>query len=359
VADIPSPGLLFYPDRIEENIRRMIAIAGGVQSLRPHVKTHKNAEITRMQMAQGIARFKTATIAETEMVAACGAPDVLLAYQPVGPNVRRLRELVRRFPATRFAALADTADALHRLSAEFSPAKSGLDVLLDIDCGMHRTGIEPGPAAVVLYGLLSKLPGLRAAGLHAYDGQIHDADPVARAQRCEEAFAPVLALRARLHELSSIIPPVVAGGTPTFPMHARRADAECSPGTCLLWDAGYAAKLPDLDFQPAALVLTRVISKPGEGRLCLDLGHKAVAAENPPPRVRLLGLPDAKPVTHSEEHLVVETPLAARFSVGDCLYGIPWHICPTVALHSHATVVKEGRAEGSWNIVARERCLTI
>jgi D-serine deaminase-like pyridoxal phosphate-dependent protein len=125
-----------------------------------------------------------------------------------------------------------------------------------------------------------------------------------------------------------------------------------------LWDHGYASKLPDLDFLPAALVLARVVSKPGQNRLCLDLGHKAVAAENPPPRVFFPDLPDAKPVTHSEEHLVLETPRAVEFSIGSVLYGIPWHICPTVALHSHAIIVANGRAGERWRI-ARDRKLTI
>ena len=142
-------------------------------------------------------------------------------------------------------------------------------------------------------------------------------------------------------------------------MNARRPDAECSPGTCVFWDFGYATKLPDMLFLPAALLLTRVVSKPASNRLCLDLGHKAVASENPHPRVQLLELPDAKFVGHSEEHLVVETDRAAAFSVGASLYGIPWHICPTVALHSEAVVIKNGRAEERWKVAARDRALTI
>src|ERR687892_664360 len=103
VADIPSPAVLVYPDRVEENIRRMIRIAGDVERLRPHMKTNKLPEVVRMHLEQGITKFKCATIAEAEMIAACLAPDVLLAYQPVGPNGRRLADLVRRFPATTFS----------------------------------------------------------------------------------------------------------------------------------------------------------------------------------------------------------------------------------------------------------------
>ena len=117
--------------------------------------------------------------------------------------------------------------------------------------------------------------------------------------------------------------------------------------------------LPDMDFLPAILLLTRVVSKPGANLLCLDLGHKAVASEVPPPRVQLLGLPNTRAVGHSEEHLVLETDRAAEFPVGSCFYGIPWHVCPTVALHNEAVVVRNGRADERWRVVGRARMLTI
>jgi D-serine deaminase-like pyridoxal phosphate-dependent protein len=84
-----------------------------------------------------------------------------------------------------------------------------------------------------------------------------------------------------------------------------------------------------------------------------------VASENPHPRVQLLEVPDAQAVSHSEEHLVIETARAMEFSVGACLYGIPWHICPTVALHAEAAIIQNGRAEAWWKIRARDRKLTI
>jgi D-serine deaminase-like pyridoxal phosphate-dependent protein len=366
---VPSPSLLVYRDRVAENLRRMIAVVGDVNRLRPHLKTHKMPDLMRLQLGLGITKFKCATIAEAEMAAGCSVPDLLLAYQPVGPNIQRLTELVRSFPQTQFSVVCDDAAAIRGLSAALGslnpPAKSapnpvtGVEVLLDIDIGQHRTGIQPGPDTVELYRLLAALPNLRPGGLHAYDGHIHDTDPVARAAACEAAFAPVAALRQELLDCGLPVPRLVVGGTPTFPFHARRTDVECSPGTCVFWDAGYASRLPDLDYLPAAVVLTRVVSKPGTNLLCLDLGHKAIASEMPHPRVRFLNLPDAKAVTHSEEHLVIESPQAADFKLGDCLYGLPWHICPTVALHAEAFVVQQGAVTAMWKITARERRLTI
>lgn len=368
VREIPSPSLLIYAERVEENIRRMIAmvtrpgVAGPTAPtarLRPHIKTHKMVEMIELQVARGLRKFKSATVAEAEMAAMGGAEDVLLAYQPVGPNVDRLLELCASFSSVRFSCLADNAGTIGDLSDAAARAGTRLEVLLDLDLGQHRTGVAPDSHAFDLYRLLASLPALKPGGLHAYDGHLQQADAAERAVACEAAFAPVEVLRRKLLRAGLPVRRVVAGGTPTFSMHARREDVECSPGTCVFWDAGYARNLPDLDFLPAAVLLTRVVSKPTPNRLCLDLGHKAVASEMPHPRVVFLDLDDAKPVVHSEEHLVLETPRADRFAVGAVLYGIPWHICPTVALHSEAVVVRQGRAEDRWKVIARDRALTI
>ena len=358
-GEVASPALLLYPERNRENIRRMIRIAGGTTRMRPHIKTHKLAELVRMQIEEGITKFKCATIAEAEMAAGAGAKDVLIAYPLVGPNAERLLELTRKFSATKFSCVADEAAAIRSLSKTFSKSPTPLEVLLDVDCGQHRTGIEPGAKAMELYRLIASSPGLKPGGLHVYDGHIHEPDLAKRIAMCEAAFAPVKVFCDELRAAGLVVPRVVAGGTPTFPIHARNESFECSPGTCVLWDFGYAEKFSDMDFLIAALVLTRVVSKPGVNRLCLDLGHKAIAAENPPPRVKFLDIPEALAISHSEEHLVIETTRADEFAVGDCLYGVPRHICPTVALHSEAVVIRDGRVSGRWRVTARERRITI
>ena len=354
-SEFPSPNLLIHRERVDANLHKMIAIAGGTARLRPHVKTHKMPALIERQLARGIAKFKCATLREAEMCAASGASDVLLAYQPVGPNVRIFHDLIRAFPGAHFSTIADDARAARDLANVEHP----IELLVDLDLGQHRTGIAPDARAAELYRAIARTPGLRAGGLHAYDGHITDSDPAARAAACEAAFAPVAALRAQLLAEGFAVPRVVAGGSPTFPMHARRGDVECSPGTCVFWDAGSGAKFPDLDFAPAATVLTRVVSRPGEHRLCLDLGHKSIAAEMPHPRVVFPQIPGATAIAHSEEHLVIETSRAAEFPIGTALHGIPWHICPTVALHDRAFVVEKHRVTETWPIAARTRFLDL
>lgn len=358
-AEIPSPALLLFEERIDANLRTMVGIAGDPARLRPHVKTHKLRELLARQLALGITRFKCATVAEAEMVADAGGTDVLLAYQPVGPHPERLAALARRHPGVRFSCLVDEAGPARTVSAAAAAAGVRLGLWVDLNIGQDRTGIAPGPEAGTLYRLLSTLPAIEVRGLHAYDGHLGITDPAERARRCDAAFAPVEQLRGDLEAEGMKVPAVVAGGSPTFPLHARRAGVELSPGTTVLWDAGYAAKLPDLPFLPAAVLLSRVVSRPAPGRLCLDLGHKAVGSEMPRPRVLFLNLPGAEEAGHSEEHLVVSVPEGGEVPVGTEMYALPWHVCPTVALHEWVWPVRDGMAGKPWEVTARRRRLTL
>ncbi|MEK6238991.1 MAG: D-TA family PLP-dependent enzyme, partial [Planctomycetales bacterium] len=335
--EIYSPALLVYPQRARANLKLMIEMAGGTDRLRPHVKTHKASEIIAMQLDAGITKFKVATFAEAEMVAEAGGSDVLLAYPLVGPSVHRFLQLLEQWPLTTFSTVGDDPRQLERLSEELSDAGASAEVLLEIDNGLHRTGIPPGETALETYRKIAALPGLEPGGLHVYDGHVKEQDFQDRVDRVEADMKLVLEFKNHLEEEGLPVPRIVCGGTPTFPAHALAEDRECSPGTCVYWDAGYAAKFPDLKFQPAAVMLTRVIGKPTDGRLCLDLGTKAVSPDNEP-RVQLLDAPDARILVHNEEHLVVETDQAGKFSVGDVRYAVPWHICPTVAVHREVLV---------------------
>ena len=202
VADVPSPALLVYPERVAQNIRAALEIVGDARRLRPHLKTSKMGEVVGMHLDAGVTRFKCATIAEAEMAARAGAPDVLLAYQPVGPNIARFVRLVQAFPATRFAAIVDDAATVDALSAAAIAAGVGLDLFLDLDGGMRRSGIAPGPGALELYRRLSTRPGLRAAGLHMYDGHVRGPDVDARrlVQPVQPRAGPVERFEQRIGE---------------------------------------------------------------------------------------------------------------------------------------------------------------
>ncbi len=357
--EVASPAVLVYPDRIEHNLRRMIAMAGGAERLRPHVKTHKLPQVIALKRAAGIHKFKVSTIAEAEMTASSGGEDILLAYQPVGPNARRLVALMRMFPQTRFSTLVDDAANLAAISRVALDEKVTIALYLDLNVGMNRSGIVPGPEAIQLYRAMCDTSGVLAAGLHAYDGHLRATDPGELAAVADKTVAPLWAMREQLRAEGFAVPGMVASGTPTFALLAQQGDVEVGAGTTVLWDFGQERVCPDHHFLNAAVLLARVISKPAPGLLCFDLGHKAVASEMPHPRVRLFGLEDAVAVTHSEEHLVLQTPRAEQYRVGDVVYGIPHHICPTMALHSEVRAVHGGVADEVWPVVARTRRITI
>jgi D-serine deaminase-like pyridoxal phosphate-dependent protein len=359
LSELLSPSLLLYPKIIRQNLEAMISLAGGAQRLRPHVKTHKMAEIVRLAESLGIRKHKCATVAEAEMAAAAGGTDVLLAYPLVGPNVKRFAQLVRGYRSTTFRATVDEPEAARALSGALDGLGRVVPVLVDLEVGMGRTGIVPGDSAAELYALIDRLPNLEADGLHAYDGHIRDSDPDARRAAAQSALESTLALHDKLLKRGLPVPRLVVGGTPTFPIHARLdvPGVECSPGTCVLQDDSYGSKFLDLPFTPAALLLTRVVSRPGPGRLCLDLGYKAVSADPAGAKARLLAIDDARPVVHSEEHLVVETARADTTPVGTPLLAIPTHICPSVALHRRGYVIEEGKVAGQWEVTARDRVL--
>ena len=359
-GDLPdTPALAVFPSRIEQNLARMLEIAGGPRRLRPHVKTYKMAEIVRMQLRAGINRFKCATIAEAEMLAMEGVESVLLAYQPLGPKTERLIALIRKYPETGFSALTDHPEAAQLISSVFRKHGERLDVFIDINNGMNRTGIDPGHASD-LFGLCGDLPGLNPAGLHIYDGHLRHRDPALREDACNRDFAPVQELIAAIRSKFLVGPEIVAGGSPTFTLHARRPDVVCSPGTSFLWDAGYRDAMPDLPFEPAAVLLTRVISLPAPDLVCIDLGHKSVAPENSlDNRIRILNAEGLVPLSHSEEHMVLRNTSGVKLKHGDLLFALPVHICPTVALYDWVTVIQEGRIADSWRVVARDRRIAV
>ena len=363
--EIPTPSLLIYPDRISENLDRMVDWTNDPSLLRPHVKTHKLAEIIKMKLAKGITKFKAATIAECEMVAAAGGKDILLSMQLVGQNLHRFLKLIETFPDTNFSSIVDDLNHLNWQMEQWGSNHRKLSLFIDLNVGMNRTGIAIGESALELCRHLYRrsLAGepVEFRGIHAYDGHLGIPDLNELVPKSQAVLSAVLSFRDQLFAENIPIGSIVMSGTPTSHLIAaqRTENIEVSAGTTVLWDFGQQATCPTLPFLNAAVLMARVVSRPTADRICLDLGHKAVASEMPHPRVQFFGFEDAVPVVHSEEHLVLQTPNASEIPIGTVLYGIPKHICPTVALHSHVWVVENNMVVNFWRVHARDRILTI
>ena len=355
-SDLASPGLLLNVDLVRSNLAKMLQHVGGqVKRLRPHVKTHKMSRLIQLQLDLGIDQFKVATLSEAEMVASCGAKDVLIAYPMVGPNLKMFASLRNIYPSTTFSCLVDHLDGLKLLSSSLSN-REGLPVGLwiDVDCGMHRTGIPFGERLDQLRDAINQSQSVVYRGLHVYDGHLHQPNLNDRHGGALEIKDAIAADQSRCPS-----PSVVVGGSPTFGFWARETSWQCSPGTPVLWDMGYGGNYSELDFSKALALLTRVISKPDEDLICLDLGYKSIAAEMPLDlRVSVPELPDAVLVGQSEEHLVVKSKVADTVKIGDALFAFPRHICPTVALHASVQVIEDRRlTDQRWAIEARDRML--
>ncbi|MEZ6054379.1 MAG: D-TA family PLP-dependent enzyme [Planctomycetaceae bacterium] len=362
LTTVPSPALVVFHDLVEHNIQVMLDIAGSADRLRPHCKTHKMPAVTRMQLEKGIARHKCATFAEAEMLAEAGVTDIFLGYNLVGPNVERAVAFLKRYPSVSFSVTGDDAPSIEQLGSAMSAAGCSIGVLLDIDPGRQRTGVPVGQKARELYALIDRTSGLRAEGLHLYDGHQRQQDFGERFKAVDAEWQKVAAFRDELVEAGHPDPRIVCGGTPTFPVYAKIDDPaiELSPGTCVFHDSGYGNAFPDMDrFIPAAVVLTRVISRPTPNRVTFDVGTKAIASDPPMgQRAFFPEIPDGVQVIHNEEHLVIETNDADRWSPGDATIAIPSHVCLTV-LHDTAVVVTEGKVVDHWLVTARTRCIHI
>ena len=388
IDDIPTPALVFYKEAIHENIAAMVKIAGCAGNLRPHVKTHKTVEIARMCAAAGITKFKTATIAETEMLLEAGIQDIVLAYPLAGANIARFLSLKRKYNAVNAAALIDTAMLVGTLSGAAEKAGITLPLLIDIDAGMRRTGL-PFDRAAELYRSVATAKNLRAVGLHIYDGHNTAAALEERAALAAGFYTQALQLKRELESGGLPVEKVIIGGTPPFPCYAKlsagKAGIELSPGTCVLNDYGYGSKYADMPFRYAALILTRVVSRPAGGSITFDLGYKAVAsdpaADN---RARLvrplaeglsgtggvlgggaepaggegLAVIESEFLGHSEEHWMVKADIEAP--TGTTFYALPTHICPCSALYDYALVADgEGNITEKWRIKGRSRFLSV
>jgi D-serine deaminase-like pyridoxal phosphate-dependent protein len=354
-----TPALVIYPQRVKHNIDLIISTIKDVERLRPHVKTCKAAEPVLMMLEAGITKFKCATVAEAEMLGSVKAPDVLLAYPIVGASVQRFLELIKTFPETLFSCLVDHQTSAQLLNDAASAQNLSVLVYIDLNVGMNRTGTSPAKATN-LYEFCALKEALTPAGLHAYDGHIHEADFETRRQQWHTSFEQVKTVKQELIAKGFTSPVIVAGGTPTFPFYVLEADVECSPGTFIYWDEGYRQHFAEQNFLPAALLVARVVSLPDETKICIDLGHKSVASENGlNQRVQFLNAPNLKLVSHSEEHLVADAGENHAYKIGDVLYGLPYHTCPTVALHQFAAIVENHKITGSWETTARNRKILI
>jgi D-serine deaminase-like pyridoxal phosphate-dependent protein len=358
---IDTPFLAVYEDRMLFNIQRLIAsVDGDTQRLRPHIKTHKIGEILALFKTYKIDKVKCATIAEAELSAMNHISDVLLAYQPVGLKMYRWIQLIQKYPNTLFSTIVDNLEIAEQLADLAKENNLTLNIYLDINTGMNRTGIALADNWEDVANAIIQLPTLHFLGLHIYDGHLKGTVE----QRKEDASYSFDKISYRLSTLQLGLKyqlKIVAGGSNTFPFYATIKNIECSPGTFIFWDANYQIHLPEQDFKHAAVIVGTVISKPTAKTICVDIGYKSVASENPlEKRLVILNDENLIPIAHSEEHLVLENKGKKSYTIGETIYALPYHVCPTCALYESVQVVNEAHDIcDQWSVLARNKKISI
>jgi D-serine deaminase-like pyridoxal phosphate-dependent protein len=353
--DVITPALVIYPEIVAANIDAMLRIMrGDANRWRPHVKTSKLGYVMRQMADKGVVNVKCSTTLELATACAAGARDVLVAYAMTGANARRVRELAAENPGVRVSVLVENASQLAAWSG------SGVGIFIDVNSGMNRTGVDQARTGEIVS--IAGVAGPQFRGLHWYDGHVSDADLAKRERDAHTGYARLLDVVRAVEDAGLRVGEVVTSGTPAFPaglsfdpFSSGAFVHRVSPGTVVYNDFVSLAQLPgDYGFQPAALIVARVVSHPLPNTVTCDAGHKSVSADAGVPTCQVVGRPELIPLKPSEEHLPIEVPRgAAPPHIGDLLYLLPRHVCPSVNNFDEAILAIGGRIAGIERVTAR------
>jgi len=359
--EIPTPALLLDLDRFERNLARMAAHARAVgKGLRPHAKTHRCPEIARRQVAAGALGVACAKLGEAEVMARAGVRGLLITTEVVtAPGIQRLLRLVGEAPDT--LVVVDDTENVHALARAAHAARVPVNVLVDVEVGGRRTGIQPGPPAVALARLVVANPPLRFRGLQGYAGHCaHVIGWDARRTASHEAMAPLLETR-RMLEAAGIPVEIVAGAsTGTYNIDSELSGlTELQSGSYCVMDLDYRriggrAGESFTDFEMALTVVATVVSVTEPGRAIVDAGLKAFSTDKPfPPEA--VERPGLEYGFAGDEHGRLRVDRDRPVRLGERIEFFPPHCDPTFNLYDRIHVLRGDKVEAVWDIAARGR----
>jgi D-serine deaminase-like pyridoxal phosphate-dependent protein len=347
--DLETPAVVVDLRRLERNLARMAAAAdvAGV-ALRPHAKTHKCPQIARRQLSAGAVGLTVATLAEAEVFAADGCPGVFIAYPLWAGSGDRGARLAALRDRTDLRVGVDGATAAARLA----DAAPGLQVLVEVDSGQHRSGVPVWQVAA-LAATCENL-GLDVIGAFTHPGHAY-ASPRDVPRAAADERAALTAAGAALAKIIDTAPVLSGGSSPTTAAGLEAPLTEVRPGTYAFGDRQqlHLSHLTETDI--ALVVAARVVSAQRPGEVVLDAGSKALSTDRPswlPGHGLILEAPEATVAILSEEHAVVRG-LTTTLSVGDLVRVVPNHVCTVVNLASKLVVVYDGTVVDRWPVSAR------
>lgn len=354
VADLPTPAPVVDIDLLQGNITRMAAFFQGRPArLRPHAKTHRAPAVARLQVAAGAQGVTCAKVAMAEAMVAGGIDDVYVANQVVARQaIDRLCRLAQR---ARVAVAVDAAGNVADLSNATQVHGVTLDVVVEVDAGMGRCGVQPGQPALDLALVVSRSAGLRFCGLHAYEGHVvqHEEFAVRKAET-ERMLARTMETRDLLQQYGLEVAVVTGGGTGTYDISGVYPGVtEHQSGSYVYMDPGYQSKVPAFDL--AFSVLCTVVSRPSPQKVITDGGLQVLARDNGTPAVA--GRPELAYRSLSEEHgnFTVREGCTTDLRIGDVVAVHPGHCCSAANLHDRVYAVRQGVVEAVWLVTARGR----
>ena len=364
VERIATPALLIYRDIVLSNIASTLRLLdGNPDRWRPHVKTAKLGYVMQMLTAHGVTAFKCATSLELLTAIRAGAQDVLVAYPVMGANAIRIREIAALHPQVAISVLVESKSQLD------SWYGSGVGIFLDLNPGMNRTGIElDRTTEIVELSILVREAGLELRGLHYYDGHLASEALPERTRQAHAGYDRLMRIVDTLRAKGIPVKEVITSGTPslpctmTYPKFLKAGFVHrASPGTVVYCDATVVEQLPrEFGYEPAALVLSRVVSRPASRVITCDAGHKTLSVDCGVPNCVAAGISYLEPLRPSEEHLPIRVPEKHLSpELGDLLYLIPRHVCPTVNNFDWALIISEGRILATEQVHARGRELLL
>lgn len=350
-SELDTPVLLVDLDKLERNIERTAALLkdAGV-SWRPHTKGQKVPAIAHKEIAAGAIGVTCAKLGEAEVMAAGGVRSILIASQVVGPQkARRLAHLGRQ---TEVIVAVDSVENVKELDVAGREAGVRIPVVLEVNLGMNRAGVDPGEPSVALARKVHESAGLRFVGVMGWEGHTRrQREPEARRAAVEEAVGKLTRTAELCREAGLPVEIVSCGGTGTEEFSGRIAGVtEIQAGGIIFNDMYYAPLGVDREF--ALTVLSTVISRPTPTRIITDSGKKTMSSDGAVPKP--IGVEGVKSVSLSAEHGTIELEQPCTdLKVGDKLEWIVGYSDTTVFLHEELYGVRGGRVEVCWPVLGR------
>jgi 3-hydroxy-D-aspartate aldolase len=362
--ELDTPSLIVDLDLMEGNMARMKSfIDSSLLDLRPHTKAHKIPDLAKRQLSFGAKGICVAKLGEAEVMVGAGVDDVLITTPVANPiKISRLVRLKEGHPQSRIIQVVDHAYHVNHISQAARDAGVHIDLLIEIECGQKRCGVNPGPELIDLIELINKSPHVAYQGLQAYTGHVqHVRGYDERRKQARDLVQPLFAFTEGALTASNLRPKIISGGgTGTYDAYDGLPFTELQAGSYLFMDWDYhtvGSKDGNPiyeDFDCALKVWTTVISKPSSERVVVDAGMKCLSIDSGMPKVD--NMIDAAYASGGDEHGIINVPSSSKtMEIGERIMMIPSHCDTTLNQFSRLYGVRGNQVETQWDILGRGR----